>query len=261
LQGFSARTGTVSDKTAYPRLWKAFSKLVNNLLIVHSFLVKLRVMSESDTTREKIIDAARERFSHYGYPKTTIAELADDCAMSPGNIYRFFKGKIDIAVEIARREALSAVEVIEAVLDCPVRSSRQRLEEVVFADLRYTFHLLENRPKTLELAQIVVSDRPQFQIESLRRERRVFQRILHEGQASGEFFIENVASTTIALHAATTKYRYAQLFTNQTLAELERELAHVMTVILRGLMQRKDGKPVAETVIPSDEATALASAS
>ena len=134
--------------------------------------------------------------------------------MSPGNIYRFFKGKIDIAVEIARREALSAVEVIEAVLDCPVRSSRQRLEEVVFADLRYTFHLLENRPKTLELAQIVVSDRPQFQIESLRRERRVFQRILHEGQASGEFYIDNVAATTIALHAATTKYRYAQLFTN-----------------------------------------------
>jgi AcrR family transcriptional regulator len=213
-------------------------------------------MSESDTTREKIIVAARERFSHYGYPKTTIAELAEDCAMSPGNIYRFFKGKIDIAVEIARREALSAVEVIEAVLDCPVRSSRQRLEEVVFADLRYTFHLLENQPKTLELAQIVVSDRPQFQIESLRRERRVFQRILHEGQASGEFMVDNVPATTIALHAATTKYRYAQLFTNQTLAELERELAHVMTVIMRGLMPTSEGHAVAETQIP-DETTAL----
>ena len=215
-------------------------------------------MSESDTTREKIIVAARERFSHYGYPKTTIAELAEDCAMSPGNIYRFFKGKIDIAVEIARREALSAVEVIEAVLDCPLRSSRQRLEEVVFADLRYTFHLLENQPKTLELAQIVVSDRPQFQIESLRRERRVFQRILHEGQASGEFMVDNVPATTIALHAATTKYRYAQLFTNQTLAELERELAHVMTVIMRGLMPTSEGHAVAETQIP-DETISLSS--
>lgn len=213
-------------------------------------------MSESDTTREKIIVAARERFSHYGYPKTTIAELAEDCAMSPGNIYRFFKGKIDIAVEIARREALSAVEIIEAVLDCPLRSARQRLEEVVFADLRYTFHLLENQPKTLELAQIVVSDRPQFQIESLRRERRVFQRILHEGKASGEFMLDNVPATTIALHAATTKYRYAQLFTNQTLAELERELAHVMTVIIRGLMPTSEGHAVAETQIP-DETTAL----
>lgn len=210
------------------------------------------VMSE-ETTREKIIDAARQRFSHYGYPKTTIADLAEDCAMSPGNIYRFFKGKIDIAVEIARREALTAVEVVERVLDCPVRSSRQRLEEVVFADLRYTFHLLENQPKTLELAQIVVSDRPQFQIESLRRERRVFQRILHEGHASGEFMVSNVPAATIALHGATTKYRYAQLFTNQTLPELERELAHVMTLIVRGLMPTVEGRPVPETEIPADD--------
>ena len=81
-------------------------------------------MNEPEKIREKIIDAAVERFLHYGYPKTTIAELAGDCAMSPGNIYRFFKGKIDIAAEIARREALQAVERMEAVLECPYRSSR-----------------------------------------------------------------------------------------------------------------------------------------
>ena len=210
-------------------------------------------MSEADRTREKIIDAARERFRHYGYPKTTIAELADDCAMSPGNIYRFFKGKIDIAVEIARREALNAVDVLDKVLACPHRGSRQRLEEVIFADLRYTYHLLENQPKTLELAQIVVNDRPQFQIESLRRERRLFQRILHEGAASGEFSIDNVPAATIAVHAATTKYRYAQLFTNQSLVELERELAHVLTVLMRGLVAPVAGQLAAPTSIPPED--------
>lgn len=210
-------------------------------------------MSEADLTREKIINAALERFRHYGYPKTTIAEVAEDCAMSPGNIYRFFKGKIDIAVEIARREALSAVDVLESVLACPHRGSRQRLEEVIFADLRYTFHLLENKPKTLELAQIVVNDRPQFQIESLRRERRIFQRVLHEGKESGEFDIDNVPATTIAIHAATTKYRYAQLFTNQSLHDLEHELSHVLTVLMRGLIGAKGGDIVAETVIPPED--------
>ena len=210
-------------------------------------------MSEADLTREKIIKAALERFRHYGYPKTTIAEVAEDCAMSPGNIYRFFKGKIDIAVEIARREALSAVDVLESVLACPHRGSRQRLEDIIFADLRYTFHLLENKPKTLELAQIVVNDRPQFQIESLRRERRIFQRVLHEGKESGEFNIDNVPATTIAIHAATTKYRYAQLFTNQSLHDLEHELSHVLTVLMRGLIGTKGGDIVAETVIPPED--------
>ena len=210
-------------------------------------------MSEADLTREKIIDAARARFRHYGYPKTTIAELADDCAMSPGNIYRFFKGKIDIAVEIARREALSAVDVLDKVLACPHRGSRQRLEEVIFADLRYTYHLLENKPKTLELAQIVVNDRPQFQIESLRRERRIFQRILHEGAASGEFRLDNVPAATTALHAATTKYRYAQLFTNQSLQELERELAQVLTLIMRGLAAPVGNEIAPATAIPPED--------
>ena len=85
---------------------------MNILLIIQPQTGKVFFMSEADLIREKIIVAARERFAHYGYPKTTIAELAEDCAMSSGNIYRFFKGKIDIAVEIARREALSAVEVV-----------------------------------------------------------------------------------------------------------------------------------------------------
>lgn len=212
-------------------------------------------MSEADIVREKIIDAAVERFRHYGYPKTTIAEVASDCAMSPGNIYRFFKGKIDIAVEICRREALASVEVLESVLDCPHRNSRRRLEEVIFADMRHTYHLLENKPKTLELAQIVIGDRPQFQIESLRRERRLFQRILHEGVASGEFQCDNVAATTIAIHGATTKYRYAQLFTNQTLDELERELAHVLTLIMRGLVAHKDAALPPPTAIPEEDET------
>ncbi len=207
-------------------------------------------MGESDTIREKIIGAARERFRHYGYPKTTIAELASDCAMSSGNIYRFFKGKIDIAAEIAQRETLHAVEFLEEILKCPYRSSRRRLEEIIFADMRYTFHLLKNQPKVLELAQVVVKERPQFQIESLCRERRAFQRILREGAARGEFNIGNIPQTTIAIQAATLKYRYAPLFTNQTLDELDRELGAVLTLIMRGLICLKDGEAILPTEIP-----------
>ena len=77
-------------------------------------------MSESEKIREKIIDAAVERFLHYGYPKTTIAELAGDCAMSPGNIYRFFKGKIDIAAEIARREACRRLSAWKPCWNVPI---------------------------------------------------------------------------------------------------------------------------------------------
>jgi hypothetical protein len=117
--------------------------------------------------------------------------------------------------------------------------------------------LLENQPKVLELAQIVVHERPQFQIESFRRERRAFQRILREGEASGEFRLDNVPQATIAVQSATLKYRYAQMFTNQTLEELERELSGVLTLIMRGLIQRNDGKIVPPTEIPGPLAKQL----
>ena len=50
-----------------------------------------------DTVRDRIIHAAKCRFSHFGYGKTTMAEVAGDCAMSPGNLYRFFPGKLRVA--------------------------------------------------------------------------------------------------------------------------------------------------------------------
>lgn len=207
-------------------------------------------MSEADIVKEKIIEAAKARFRHYGYPKTTIAELADDCAMSAGNIYRFFAGKIDIAVEIARRESLAAIRQLEDLLSCPYRSARQQLEELIFTELRYTYHLLENRPKVLELAQVVIKERPNFQLERVRRERRVIARILQDGMKTGEFKIENVARTAAAIQSATLKYRLAQLITDQSLHDLERELADVMSLIVRGILCLREIETFSNTVIP-----------
>ncbi|MDX1581758.1 MAG: helix-turn-helix domain-containing protein, partial [Alphaproteobacteria bacterium] len=55
------------------------------------------------TTREQIIESAAERFQKYGYGKTNVAEIAADCCMSPGNLYRYFRNKADIAEAIMRR--------------------------------------------------------------------------------------------------------------------------------------------------------------
>ena len=60
-------------------------------------------MSQTDDTRTMILHAAVERILHYGYSKTTMAEIARDCNMSAGNIYRFFASKLDIAEAMAHK--------------------------------------------------------------------------------------------------------------------------------------------------------------
>ena len=59
--------------------------------------------------REAILRAAADRILHYGYNKTTMSEIAADCGMSAGNIYRFYPSKIDIA------------EAMRFIASCPER--------------------------------------------------------------------------------------------------------------------------------------------
>ncbi|MEL7231063.1 MAG: helix-turn-helix domain-containing protein, partial [Pseudomonadota bacterium] len=60
-------------------------------------------MNDKTDTRQQILDAAMDRILHYGYGKTTMSEIARDCGMSAGNIYRFFASKLDIAEAMARK--------------------------------------------------------------------------------------------------------------------------------------------------------------
>ncbi len=43
--------------------------------------------------REQIIAAANEHFRHYGYNKTTVADLAKAIGLSTAYIYKFFESK------------------------------------------------------------------------------------------------------------------------------------------------------------------------
>src|SRR5271168_4948661 len=72
-------------------------------------------MTEKNDIRCQIIEAAKKRFSHFGYAKTTMAEVAADCSMSPGNLYRFFPGKLDIAESIATDDYAKHLEHLRKI--------------------------------------------------------------------------------------------------------------------------------------------------
>lgn len=192
-------------------------------------------MSIHDDTHQKILDAAKRRFMHYGYGKTTMAELAVDCDMSPGNLYRYFAGKLDIAEAICREASTQTAEDLGRVLTTPGRTASQRLHDFLFMDLRETFHKLEEDPKIVEMAQIVTSERPEFHNEGLKREREVLASIVELGNLAGEFNAPDPEFAAEMIQAATLKFSYPQLFTRLPLPKLERELEGVYQIIVAGL--------------------------
>ena len=192
-------------------------------------------MNEKLDTREQILHAAMERIMHYGYAKTTMAEIARDCGMSAGNIYRFFASKIDIAEAMARKLNME----INAQTAAWVRGKGSAVEKMRLfhhTALTKTFEKLDKDAKVLEIAEVLSSERPTFANEEMAQERVYLVQLLDQGVAEGDFApMEHPNFIAEMMQSATMKFRYPQLWSRLTLPKLERELDGVMDIILAGL--------------------------
>ena len=192
-------------------------------------------MNDTTDTRQQILEAAMERIVHYGYAKTTMSEIARDCNMSAGNIYRFFASKLDIAEAIARKFNSELYQTYAGICR-QSDSAADRLRRFFEFSLVRTFEAFEEKDKLIELAETLSDERPLFFNEQLAQERVYPVQILEAGMESGEFRqIEHKDETAEMIQAATMKFRFPQLFSHLTLPKLKRELAGVMNLVLAGL--------------------------
>jgi AcrR family transcriptional regulator len=195
-------------------------------------------MDEKAQTRALILDAAGKRFRHYGYQKTTMAEIARDLSMSTGNLYRFYPSKLDIAEAHAHfheeDEDRLMAEIARQVAPAPERLrsfSRMVLEE--------TFKIIDESQKVFELAQAISRERPAYANRRLAQERVFLKAILRDGIEEGLF--EPVVDLEFAaemFQCATMKFRYPQLYNCFNLDMLRRELEGTLDLILVGLNRR-----------------------
>ena len=157
--------------------------------------------------------------------------------MSAGNIYRFFKSKIDIAEAMADKFAEESFEVFERISAKSI-SARNRLYEMFDFSLRNSFEKLDADAKILEVAEVLSRERPEFSNRQLAQERVYMVRILQDGIKSGEFApSEDLEFLAEMIQAALLKFQYPQLFSRLSLPQLLREYNGVMDIILAGLKQ------------------------
>lgn len=183
----------------------------------------------------QILGAASARFMHYGYNKTTMAEIARDLNMSTGNLYRFFPSKLDIAEAIALAHEEKDFEKLNEVahLDQP---APQRLKALAHVVLTSTFTHIAESNKVFEVAQAIISERPEFANQRLAKEREFIIKILNDGIADKSFrAIKDVNWTAEVWQCATMKYRYPQIHHCYNLEYLRKELDGVAEHFLAGI--------------------------
>lgn len=120
-----------------------------------------KVQTEAEKTesvRFEIIHKATELFTHYGFWKTNIGDIAECCGMSPGNLYRYFRNKqaIGLAVVATYFEMVqTAVGTVEMI---PGGTPEERIRKWLEAAVQQGVIQVEEHPKIVELAEFLVDD-------------------------------------------------------------------------------------------------------
>ena len=185
-------------------------------------------------TTDVILNAARKRFSDYGPCKTTMAEIAADCDMSVGNLYRHFENKNAIMMACLEQQlqeklgaGIAAASQNQNSLDAlrVFLQTRLRIGHAQFAGTRHLFDLfraIESSHRDLLLAY----------------EEKVIAAIagiLQTGVQQGQFGCSDTMQTAYDIHQATLRYNNPINLQNNPLDRLSADLDRLIDLLYSGL--------------------------
>jgi AcrR family transcriptional regulator len=152
-------------------------------------------------TRTRILTEAERLFRHYGYGKTTIADISEACGMSSANVYRFFPSKSALMEAICGR-LITALHVrLHEITRMPLPAS-DRLGLFVGEMYQNTLENLLDHRKVHEMV-VVAMDEQWLAIRThLDRITDLLGALIEDGIASGEFPPKDVKRMAKTAHAA-----------------------------------------------------------
>lgn len=195
-------------------------------------------MEMKPETRGAILDAAEARFKHYGFAKTTMAEVAGDCGMSAGNLYRYFDSKEEIGAQVAMRCLQDHEEIGREVLGRSHLGAGEKLEAFVVALALDTFERLIKDSELNDLVLHITEKRNDIVAPHMRVLADIIARMLAEGDASGEFEIDDLAMTAQAVLLACKGVVHPLLLSDGEAGEVEANSRAVIGLLIRGLRRR-----------------------
>lgn len=185
-------------------------------------------------TRARILAAAEKRFKHYGLGKTTIVDIADDCAMSHANVYRFFRNKSEIVDAIAVGWLAKSERVCADVAARPIPAA-QRLVEYVVELHRWKRREHVRGSRTHELLSLASYNGRPFVSAHLRALADILVEIIEDGNRRGEFAVADPHALARTIQHATVKFCDPRLVEQYQDEPLEDQARDVMRAIIVGL--------------------------
>lgn len=194
------------------------------------------MISQHEEARLKIIDIARNIFTHFGFKKTTMEEIAQATRKGKSSIYYYFNSKEDIFKAVVEKEAEELKEELYkkiSEIDDPI----ERLKVYISVRMR-KLNKLTNFYTALKSDYL---SHLEF-IEQIRKsydndEVRVVAGILQDGIERGKFSIDDPQLSAVAIVTA-MKGLEVPLFLNKEHGNFETRLNNLINFLFYGIVKR-----------------------
>jgi len=196
-------------------------------------------MVKKSANRVKILLAAQEVFTRYGYGKCTMDDIAREMGKGKSSIYYYFTSKEDIFKAVVEKEILlMRTRIADAV------SRKTDPREKLKAYVMERMHWVKNMKKLYTALLNELITQPVF-VEQIRKETdqveiNIVTAILDQGVEAKIFHLEDTFLTAIAIVTALKGMEIPLLITGPESDNiLEQRLDRLIDVLFYGIMKRE----------------------
>jgi len=184
--------------------------------------------------RQQILAAADEHFRHYGYGKTTVADLARAIGLSSAYIYKFFESKQAIGQAIVQLTLTEITDELQRIAE-ERTSTSDRLRRIFQTVARRGLELFFNQRKMHDIAVTACIEHWPEVVQYKERLGHILAQVIGEGRENGDFEKKTPLDETVhaILHSMVAFLHPIML--EDCLDEAEGQALAIANLVLRSL--------------------------
>lgn len=194
--------------------------------------------NQADDTQGRILEAAEARFQQYGFNKTTMAEIANDCNMSAANLYRYFENKLAIGAALACNCLGQSIENLKVVVYNKELQAPEKIHQFILATLDHTHTQWSETPRMNEMVTAICHEKMDIVDQHVHQKKALLVTLLKEGNQSGDFEVADPDVTAEAILTAITLFDIPLLMPLFSRQAFERKANNLASLLLNGLLKK-----------------------
>lgn len=192
--------------------------------------------AQHEAARIKIVETARHIFSHFGFKKTTMEEIALASRKGKSSIYYYFNSKEEIFKAVVEKEAEELKEELYKKI-ADIEDPIERLKVYIVVRMRKLNKLVNFyaalKSDYLSHLEFIEQIRKSYDLDEV----RIVKGIIQEGIERGKFTVDDPQLSAVAIVTA-MKGLEVPLFINKEQGNFEDRLNNIINFLFYGIVKR-----------------------